>query len=174
MALGEIGTLEYGKPLKDIKRNGGNYPVMGSNGIVGYHDCFIVEGPCIVVGRKGSAGAITWVYDNCYPIDTAFYIKLSTQEIELRFLYHFLMKIGLSQEKQTSGVPGLNRNDAYIKKIPVPPLAEQKRIAAVLDKFEALVNDISCGLPAEIKMRRLQYEYYRNKLLTFNKTRSNK
>jgi type I restriction enzyme S subunit len=80
------------------------------------------------------------------------------------------MKIGLSQEKQTSGVPGLNRNDAYLKKIPVPPLEEQNRIVAILDKFDKLVNDISEGLPAEIKMRRQQYEYYRNKLLTFNKT----
>jgi type I restriction enzyme S subunit len=52
-------------------------------------------------------------------------------------------------------------------KIPIPPLEEQNRIVAILDKFETLVNDMSEGLPAEIKMRRQQYEYYRNKLLTF-------
>jgi type I restriction enzyme S subunit len=52
-------------------------------------------------------------------------------------------------------------------KIPIPPLEEQNRIVAILDKFEKLVNDISEGLPAEIKARRQQYEYYRNKLLTF-------
>jgi type I restriction enzyme S subunit len=52
--------------------------------------------------------------------------------------------------------------------IPVPPLAEQERIVSILDKFDALVNDISIGLPAELKARRSQYEYYRNKLLTFN------
>jgi type I restriction enzyme S subunit len=54
-------------------------------------------------------------------------------------------------------------------KIPIPPLEEQARIVAILDKFDALVNDISAGLPAEIKMRKQQYEYYRNKLLTFEK-----
>jgi type I restriction enzyme S subunit len=54
--------------------------------------------------------------------------------------------------------------------IPIPPLEEQNRIVAILDKFETLVNDISTGLPAEIKMRRQQYEYYRNKLLTFKET----
>ena len=53
-------------------------------------------------------------------------------------------------------------------KIPIPPLEEQNRIVAILDKFDKLVNDISVGLPAELKMRRQQYEYYRNKLLTFN------
>jgi type I restriction enzyme S subunit len=53
--------------------------------------------------------------------------------------------------------------------IHIPPLEEQVRIVAILDKFDALVNDLSSGLPAEIKMRKQQYEYYRNKLLTFEK-----
>jgi len=52
-------------------------------------------------------------------------------------------------------------------KIPVPSLEEQERIIKILDHFDALVNDISVGLPAEIKARREQYEYYRGKLLAF-------
>ena len=51
--------------------------------------------------------------------------------------------------------------------IPVPPLAEQSRIVAILDRFDTLVNDLSIGLPAEIEARRKQYEYYRDMLLTF-------
>ena len=53
--------------------------------------------------------------------------------------------------------------------IPIPPLSEQRRIVAILDKFEALVNDLTEGLPAEIAARQEQYEYYRNKLLNFPK-----
>ena len=52
-------------------------------------------------------------------------------------------------------------------RIPVPPLEEQERIVGILDKFDALVNDLSSGLPAEIKARRQQYEHYRDRLLTF-------
>lgn len=55
--------------------------------------------------------------------------------------------------------------------IPIPPLAEQKRIVSILDKFDALVNDLSHGLPAEIAAVQEQYEYYRNKLLSFPRTK---
>lgn len=52
--------------------------------------------------------------------------------------------------------------------IPIPPLAEQERIVAILDKFDMLVNDLSIGLPAEIRARRQQYEHYRDRLLSFD------
>lgn len=55
--------------------------------------------------------------------------------------------------------------------IPVPPLEEQRRIVSVLDKFDSLVNDLSIGLPAELAARRKQYEYYRDRLLTFEEKR---
>ena len=53
--------------------------------------------------------------------------------------------------------------------IPIPPLAEQERIVSILDRFEALTTDLTAGLPAEIKARQQQYEYYRNQLLTFKR-----
>jgi type I restriction enzyme S subunit len=56
--------------------------------------------------------------------------------------------------------------------VPIPPLEEQERVVAILDKFDALVNDISIGLPAEIEARQKQYEYYRDKLLTFEEAKS--
>src|SRR5215216_5600733 len=66
--LGDMISLEYGKGLIDEERTGEGYPVVGSNGTVGYHDEYLVEAPCIVVGRKGSAGEITFLGQPCYPI----------------------------------------------------------------------------------------------------------
>lgn len=63
----------------------------------------------------------------------------------------------------------MNANEVKNIIIPIPPLPEQRRIVAILDKFETLVNDLSVGLPAELEARRKQYEYYRDKLLTFDR-----
>jgi type I restriction enzyme S subunit len=79
-------------------------------------------------------------------------------------LFHDQIRPHISSGK----ISAINANGLSKAKIPVPPRAEQDRIVAILDKFDALVTDISSGLPAEIKARREQYEYYRNKLLTFN------
>ena len=79
-------------------------------------------------------------------------------------LFHNQIRKHISSGK----ISAINAIGLSKAKIPVPPLAEQNKIVAILDKFDALVNDISTGLPAEIKARKKQYEHYRNKLLTFS------
>ncbi|NLU45136.1 MAG: restriction endonuclease subunit S, partial [Acholeplasmataceae bacterium] len=74
--------------------------------------------------------------------------------------------------KKEGGVPAVNRVDLIKLVIPIPPLEKQQRIVAILDRFDTLVNDITQGLPAEIEARQKQYEYYRDKLLTFKKIES--
>lgn len=86
-----------------------------------------------------------------------------------KYLFYVLQSknellLGLKKE---GGVPAVNKSDIIKLEIPVPPLEEQTRIVTILDKFDALVNDLSCGLPAEIAARRKQYAYYRDRLLTF-------
>jgi type I restriction enzyme S subunit len=71
-----------------------------------------------------------------------------------------------------TGVPALNRKELVELLIPIPSLEEQKRVVSILDRFDTLVNDITQGLPAEIAARRKQYEYYRDKLLTFREKSS--
>ena len=84
-----------------------------------------------------------------------------------KYLYYFYAVANWRIEGGT--IKRLYNNNLKAVKIPVPPLAEQERIVGILDRFETLVNDLSQGLPAELKARRQQYEYYRDKLLTFKK-----
>ena len=121
--LGDVCETEYGKPLKEENRIKGDYPVYGSNGIVGYHNDFIVEAPFIIVGRKGSAGSIHYSEQNGYPIDTTFFVKLKGENKVLqRFLYYALLEMNLKEVNVQAGVPGLNRNDAYDQIMPCPSI----------------------------------------------------
>ena len=88
-----------------------------------------------------------------------------------RFLYYLLssdsfFKYDMKYAKGAK-MPRGSKSEILKYPIPIPPLSEQERIVAILDKFDALVNDLTSGLPAEIEARRKQYEYYRNKLLQF-------
>jgi type I restriction enzyme S subunit len=88
--------------------------------------------------------------------------------IDPRYLYYWMQTLNLSNFAHDSGaVPSIRKSDVEAIDVPLPPLDEQRRIADILDTFDALVNDLSVGLPAELKARRQQYEYYRDKLLTF-------
>ena len=85
-----------------------------------------------------------------------------------RYVYYWLANNYLELKSLGRGARGdLNLQIIRNFRIPVPPLAEQERIVAILDKFDALVNDLTSGLPEEIAARRKQYEYYRDRLLTF-------
>ncbi|MDQ1336304.1 MAG: type restriction enzyme protein [Thermodesulfobacteriota bacterium] len=95
--LGEVCTFEYGSSLPERNRVVGQYPVVGSNGIAGYHNSFIVKGPTIVIGRKGSAGEVNWIDDNCFPIDTTYFISLKLNEISLRYLFYTLQQLELTK-----------------------------------------------------------------------------
>ena len=83
------------------------------------------------------------------------------------FFYGFVIGQWCRKNVPQGGFPLMSISKLSKFKIPIPPLSKQKEIVAILDKFDALVNDISTGLPAEIAARKKQYEYYRNQLLEF-------
>ena len=141
VALGEVISLEYGKSLKAENRIEGPYPVYGSNGIVGYHNQYLIEGPTIIVGRKGSAGAVNFSELPCYPIDTTFFVHIKDrQRLDIRFCYYQLLALELDKVNVQSGVPGLNRNDAYRKMMALPALSIQQKIVAEIEAEQALVD----------------------------------
>lgn len=138
-ALGTFCEFKYGRSLPAKNRQSGEIPVYGSNGIVGWHDEPLTCGPTIVIGRKGSAGALQYSETPCYPIDTTYYVDSSCTTVDLKWLFYMLQKLGLSALSKHSAVPGLNRNDAYVKELAVPTINQQKKIATVLDTAHELL-----------------------------------
>jgi len=124
---------------------------------------------CVIVAISGATAARSAI--NKIPLTTNQHccnLEINPRIANYRYVFHW---VSCQYEKLKAFGQGARAdlNSGIIKNfpIPIPPLAEQERIVAILDKFDALVNDISIGLPAELNARRKQYEYYRNKLLTF-------
>ena len=136
--LGTFCEFKYGRSLPERDRREGVFPVYGSNGILGWHDEPITSGPTIIIGRKGSAGALHYSDRACFPIDTTYYVDRSCTTVDLRWLFFMLQMLVLDALNKHAAVPGLNRNDAYEKELTVPSSYDQKRIAAVLDKADFL------------------------------------
>jgi len=137
----DILSLEYGKGLPDRDRISGRYPVIGSNGIVGYHNRAFVKGPGIVVGRKGTMGAVSWIDQDFWPIDTTYYVKTKVENISLKWLFYELTHLNPARFRLSDVVPGLKRELVHSMKIGFPPMPEQQRIAeclSVVDKKLAL------------------------------------
>ncbi len=137
--IGDILTLEYGKPLKASDRVSGDIPVFGSNGIVGYHDTSLVKGPGVIVGRKGGAGEVMFSEVDFYPIDTAYFVKT---DFNKKFIYYLLVNTNLKKRSGGSAVPGLNRNDAYSKIVILPKKEGQEIIVNILSSVDRKI--ITC------------------------------
>jgi type I restriction enzyme S subunit len=127
--------LAYGKALKKDARVEGQYRVYGSGGVTGSHHEFLIPGPGIIVGRKGTVGSIYWEPDNFYPIDTTFYVTVKNG-YSLAFAYYLLQTLGLSSMNTDAAVPGLNRNNVYRLQIPSFP-------TALVGQFSQIVASIS-------------------------------
>lgn len=125
----------YGSALKEEDRVEGQFNVYGSNGIVGTHEFAITDGETIIIGRKGTAGALNYCYEPCYPIDTAYYIDKSATKENIRFLFYALQTLDLDKMNEDSAVPGLSRENAYQKQLAFPTKAEQTELAKCLDDF---------------------------------------
>jgi type I restriction enzyme S subunit len=148
--FGNLYSLEYGNNLPQPKRSGtGEYSVFGSNGVVGSHkECCISE-PCIVVGRKGSAGALNLCTDiGCWVTDVA-YSVVPPNSLSIQFVYKQFHTLGL--DILGKGIkPGLNRNDAYILAVAIPPIKEQHRIVTKVDELMALCDQLEAQTESSI------------------------
>jgi type I restriction enzyme S subunit len=138
-SVSDLVEISYGKGLKESDRKAGPVDVYGSNGVVGKHNVALTKGPSIIIGRKGSIGAVHFSPRQCWPIDTTYYID-NFSRLDSQFLMHALHTLDLADLDTSTAIPGLNRNDVYEQKILLPPLAEQKRIVAKVEELLVRVN----------------------------------
>lgn len=135
--LREVARLNYGKALPAKLRVPGEVVVFGSGGATGTHAEALVDGPGVVVGRKGTVGAVYWAAGAHYPIDTTFYVT-PTGHLSPQFLFYALQRMGLGDMNSDSAVPGLNREEAYARLVPMPrdeDLSRFNRVADVLFSY---------------------------------------
>jgi len=133
--LGDVIELIYGKGLKAEIRTGTGYPVIGSSGVVGYHSEFLVEGPGIVIGRKGTLGKVIYLGDNFFPIDTTYYIKSKVESVGLLYEYFLLKTLNLEEMNSDSAVPGLNRDIALSTEIKIAPFEKLNKFNQFTSTF---------------------------------------
>lgn len=137
-AWGEIATLHYGKDLRNPEP--GSTPVYGTNGPTGKSTSLSIgDGPTIVVGRKGAYRGVTWAPGPFWVIDTAFFLE-PAKGIDLRWAYYALLTQDLNGLDSGSAIPSTRREDFYALRAQVPPLGEQRRIAAVLDALQSKIE----------------------------------
>lgn len=170
MKLGDIADIKRGiRVVKKQLITEGKYPVyQNSLEPMGYFNKYNCEAETTYVISAGAAGEIGfcnkkfWAADDCL-------IFIDTKNVNNKFIYYSLLvrKNILLANVRKASIPRLSRIVVENLIIPVPPLEVQQRIVDILDRFDSLCNDISDGLPAEIEARQKQYEYYRDKLLTF-------
>ncbi|WP_254846884.1 restriction endonuclease subunit S [Leptospira kirschneri] len=166
--LGEVYKFQYGTG-NTIPTIGGKYPVYGSNGIVGTHNEYNSE-DSPVIGHIGAyAGIVNWGEGKHFVTYNGVICKLINDFVNPKYAYYQLLKQDFNSMAKSASHPFISYAELNKAIIPIPSLAEQERIVAILDKFDALTSSISEGLPREIRLRQKQYEYYRELLLSFPK-----
>ncbi|EOX5591061.1 restriction endonuclease subunit S [Campylobacter upsaliensis] len=160
------------KPITKSKRTQGIYPYYGANGIQDYVNEYIFDGDFLLMGEDGSvinkdnSPVLNWVSGKFWVNNHAHILKEKSNTTNLRFVFFYLQTCDVSSIVR--GVPPkINQQNLKTIQIPLPPLAVQNEIVELLDKFDTLTNDLTSGIPAEIEARKKQYEYYRERLLSF-------
>ena len=172
--LGEVAeNLDYlRKPVTKGSRSSGIYPYYGASGIVDYVDDYIFDGDYLLVSEDGAnliarktpiAFSVTgksWINNHAH-------VLKFESDIDRKYVSYYLNHIDLTPYISGAAQPKLNQQNLNSIKLAYPKQEVRNKIVQVLDNFDAVCNDLNIGLPKEIELRQKQYEYFRDKLLTF-------
>lgn len=165
--LGEVIKLKNGRDWKTL--NEGDIPVYGSGGPMNIGvNKFSYDKETVLIPRKGSIDNIFYLNEPFWNVDTIYYTEVNKKLLNVKYFYYFIKNIDLISLSINPTRPSLTQEIINNIKITLPPIEIQAKIAEILDKFQALTQYVSGLLPEEIEKREKQYEYYREKLLTFD------
>jgi type I restriction enzyme, S subunit len=137
---GELASLEYGKSLREYQESAGEVPVYGTNGRIGFTDRPLCSFPSVVIGRKGAYRGVHYSDRPFFVIDTAFYLKPKTDELDLLFAYYQLLTQDINTMDSGSAIPSTSREDFYSLEIDLPPLQVQQRISSILSALDEKIE----------------------------------
>ena len=167
-----IADVFRGDYITKKNTGSGNIPViLGGQEPAYYIDKANHTGEIIVIARSGaSAGFVSYWNEPIFVTD-GFGYEAKERVVIPKYLYFVLknMENKLNDMKRGAGVPHISGEAISNIEIPIPPLEKQKKLVGIIENFDILCNDLEKGLPAEIEARKKQYEYYRDRLLSFEK-----
>lgn len=131
--------LNRGFDLPDNRMQEGEFPVVASTNIKGYHNEYKIEPPVVVTGRSGSLGNVQYITDKCWPLNTTLYSK-DFRGNNPHYIYYYLQTMHLEQYNAGAGVPTLNQNHLQRLKVLVHPIDEQDKIAFILSTYDSLIE----------------------------------
>ncbi|HBA65315.1 MAG TPA: restriction endonuclease subunit S [Methylococcaceae bacterium] len=137
--LGEQINLKRGYDLPNRLRQDGDIPIFSSSGVTGFHNEKMCDAPGVITGRYGTIGQIFFSKKPYWPLNTTLYVQDFKGNDEL-FVYYFLKRLDWDKYSDKSAVPGVNRNDVHQEEVELPPLSEQKAIAAVLSSLDDKID----------------------------------
>lgn len=172
MKLGDIADIGTGNGNTNEGLDTGKYPFFVRSQDIKYKNEYDFDETAIITSGDGvGVGKIFHFVSGKYALhQKAYRVHITSDNVLPKYFFYYFKNSFLtyiSKASFHSSVTSIRRPMMINFPVPVPPLEVQQRIVDILDRFDILCNDISSGLPAEIEMRQKQYEYYRDKLLTF-------
>ncbi|AGQ39473.1 TPA: restriction endonuclease subunit S [Mannheimia haemolytica] len=168
--LGEVAELKRGKTITAKDKTEGNIPVISGGQKPAYYTGeYNREGETITIAGSGAYAGFLMYWNEPIFLGDAFSVKPDLDILITKYVYHFLLskQQWIFNLKKGSGVPHVYPKDLAILEIPIPPLEIQQKIVKTLDKFTELEATLEATLEAELALRKKQYQYYRETLLTF-------
>ncbi len=168
--LGEVCDFQKGKSITKKVVTFGKVPVIsGGRQPAYYHNEANRSGETIAISSSGVYAGYVSYWDIPVFLADSFSVSPKQKTLMPKYLFHYLttQQDAIHATKSAGGIPHVYSKDLQNFLIPIPPLEIQQEIVKILDQFSILTTDLLAGIPAEIKARKKQYEYYREKLLTF-------